>query len=71
MNISDNICIGHETLSLLRNRKGEESLSKKFVDAFNIRCTSVRNIVRNLSGGNQQERGLAVACTQPEGLDPG
>lgn len=55
MNISDNICIGHETLSLLRNRKGEESLSKKFVDAFNIRCTSVRNIVRNLSGGNQQK----------------
>jgi ABC-type sugar transport system ATPase subunit len=55
MNISDNICIGSQVLDLLRNKKNEESLSQKFVDAFNIRCTGVKHIIQNLSGGNQQK----------------
>ena len=55
MNISDNICIGSESLVLMRNKKKEASLSKKFVEAFNIKCRSIRDIIQNLSGGNQQK----------------
>jgi len=55
MNISDNICMGSKELVLLRNKKNEENLCRRFVNAFNIQCTGVRHIIRDLSGGNQQK----------------
>ena len=55
MNLSDNRCMGSKELVLLRNKKNEESLCQRFVNAFSIRCTGVKHIIQNLSGGNQQK----------------
>ena len=37
---------------VLRNKQWEEGVASKFVKAFNIRCTHVRQVIKNLSGGN-------------------
>jgi ABC-type sugar transport system ATPase subunit len=55
MTVSENICMGSPVLALLRKRNREETLSRKFVEAFRIKCTSVKHVVQNLSGGNQQK----------------
>ena len=55
LHVADNICLGSEAVRLLRSRKNEEGVASKLVKAFNIRCTHVRQVIKNLSGGNQQK----------------
>jgi ABC-type sugar transport system ATPase subunit len=55
MHVADNICLGSKEVTLLRSKKREEGVASKFVKAFNIRCTHVRQVIKNLSGGNQQK----------------
>lgn len=69
MNITENITI----VSLanychpLVDRKAEGRTAAKYAQAFDIRCKSVTELVRYLSGGNQQKVALAKAMeVEPE-----
>ncbi len=62
MAVSENITLSHlnavSRLGFLRGRE-ERRAAEKFVEDLDIRTPSVRQIVRNLSGGNQQKVVLA------------
>ncbi|RIE09108.1 sugar ABC transporter ATP-binding protein [Candidatus Cryosericum hinesii] len=69
MNITENITI----VSLGKychpfvDRKAEGRTAAKYVQAFDIRCKSITELVRYLSGGNQQKVALAKAMeVEPE-----
>jgi ribose transport system ATP-binding protein len=69
MNITENITIvslQHYCHPLV-DRKAERAAAEKYVRAFDIRCKSVGELVRYLSGGNQQKVALAKAMeVEPE-----
>ena len=67
MNLSDNVCMGSKEIFLVRSIRKEENVCQKFVSTFNIRCTGVKHIVRDLSGGNQQKTVTSKwVCRNPE-----
>ena len=67
MNLSDNICMGSKEILLLRTVKKEENFSRRFIDAFNIRCTGLKQVIKDLSGGNQQKAVISKwVCRNPE-----
>lgn len=45
----------------LRDEKGMENCAKDYIKSLEIRCTSSKQLARNLSGGNQQKVCLAKA----------
>jgi len=88
MSISENLILKSSTdeaysykKGLLLNKKAIKSHAKDMVEKYDIRCTSVSQVVRSLSGGNQQKVILArelesspkllVAAHPTRGLDIG
>lgn len=72
MSVEQNIslsCLTQMEYGLFLSSRAERAHADKYVDRFAIRTPSVRQTVRNLSGGNQQKVVLAeVLSSQPRVL---
>lgn len=68
MSIAENIHIGHlaagPSLRLFRRPSGVEEVTQKLIERFQIRTIGSGEMVRELSGGNQQKVVLAKSLTR-------
>lgn len=55
MPIGENVCFGSTVVKAIRQKKKEQEVADEYVKKLDVKCTSAKQIVGNLSGGNQQK----------------